>query len=328
MGLGRRAIGVDASPLGVAIARVRTTLLGEAGRERLVSRGGAHRRGVGRAGAQAAASRGAAPGPAGRSRAFTPHVLFELLGLRELVMATPDDDVGRALRLCLSSILVKFMKAGPEAPRDGADEADRARRPVAHAGRPRGGAGARPGGAGAANAGRHARARGDRRRRARAADRRPAARRWCCRRRPTPAPTTTPRIHDARFLWLGLSEKKFRRVQLGARGRARRRRRGRLVARPSRRSFIARDRARPAPGRPRAAGRRRRRRRRPRRERARRHRGRGRRRRAGAGRARLAGAPAARSPPGGDLRRPARAASTCCCSKRSGAARRTGRCRS
>ena len=27
-------------------------------------------------------------------------------------------------------------------------------------------------------------------------------------------------IHDARFLWLGLSEKKFRRVQLGARVQA------------------------------------------------------------------------------------------------------------
>ena len=37
MGLGRRALGVDASPLGVAIARVRTTLLGDAGRERLVT---------------------------------------------------------------------------------------------------------------------------------------------------------------------------------------------------------------------------------------------------------------------------------------------------
>ena len=28
-------------------------------------------------------------------------------------------------------------------------------------------------------------------------------------------------LHDARFLWLGLSQKKFRRVQLGARGRSR-----------------------------------------------------------------------------------------------------------
>ena len=46
-------------------------------------------------------------------------MLFELLGLRELVFATAGGQVGRALRLCLSSILVKFMKAGPEAPRDG-----------------------------------------------------------------------------------------------------------------------------------------------------------------------------------------------------------------
>ena len=42
-----------------------------------------------------------------------------MLGLRELVFATEEDQVGWALRLCLSSILVKFMKAGPEAPRDG-----------------------------------------------------------------------------------------------------------------------------------------------------------------------------------------------------------------
>ena len=49
-------------------------------------------------------------------------MLFELLGLRELVLATPHDDVGHALRLCFSSLLVKFMKAGPDAPRDGADK--------------------------------------------------------------------------------------------------------------------------------------------------------------------------------------------------------------
>ena len=37
MGLGRRGIGVDASPLAIAIARARTKLLGEAERERLVA---------------------------------------------------------------------------------------------------------------------------------------------------------------------------------------------------------------------------------------------------------------------------------------------------
>ena len=72
MGLGRRAFGVDASPLGVAIARVRTTLLGDAGRERLVAEAAADRRGVRRAGAQAPAARRAALGRARRSRAFTP----------------------------------------------------------------------------------------------------------------------------------------------------------------------------------------------------------------------------------------------------------------
>src|SRR5690242_15521255 len=35
-------------------------------------------------------------------------------------MDTAEDEVGRALRLVFSSLLVKFMRAGPEAPRDGA----------------------------------------------------------------------------------------------------------------------------------------------------------------------------------------------------------------
>src|SRR5262249_30043933 len=118
MGLGRRALGVDASPLAVAIARTRTTLLGEEGRGR--------RRSPAPPGAEASGERARkrrrpevprwARGEIARFRA---HVLFELLGLRELVMEHADDDVGRALRLCLSSILVKFMKAGPAAPRDG-----------------------------------------------------------------------------------------------------------------------------------------------------------------------------------------------------------------
>jgi SAM-dependent methyltransferase len=121
MGAGRAAVGVDASPLGVAIAKARTTLLGQPGRARLE---------------QAAAAIATEAGDRARKRRrpelptwsrgelvrFHPHVLFELLGLRELILATPDDEVGHALRLCLSSLLVKFMKAGPEAPRDGADK--------------------------------------------------------------------------------------------------------------------------------------------------------------------------------------------------------------
>ena len=112
MGLGRRAIGVDASPLGVAIARARTTTLGQAGRERLHTEA-----------ARIATESAESPPWATREfERFHPHVALELLGLRALVMATPDDDVGHALRLCFSSILVKVMKAGPEAPRDGAEK--------------------------------------------------------------------------------------------------------------------------------------------------------------------------------------------------------------
>ncbi|HET6148135.1 MAG TPA: DNA methyltransferase [Polyangia bacterium] len=121
MGLGRRAIGVDASPLGVAIARVRTTVLGEAGRarltaeaERIAAESGEHARKRRRPDSPPWAKR--------EFERFHPHVALELLGLRALVMATKEDDVGRALRLCLSSILVKVMKAGPEAPRDGAEK--------------------------------------------------------------------------------------------------------------------------------------------------------------------------------------------------------------
>jgi SAM-dependent methyltransferase len=139
-----------------------------------------------------------------------------LLGLRELVMATPEDDVGRALRLCLSSLLVKFMKAGPVAPRDG--EAKRIARGVP------------------------SRMLADR-----AAE---LARGLAALERRTPPGTPAPEIvegdaralpagagnaalvlssppyagtydyaaiHDARFLWLGLPEKKFRKAQLGAR---------------------------------------------------------------------------------------------------------------
>src|SRR6185312_5076637 len=118
MAAGRAAFGVDASALAVAIARARTTLLGEAGRERLVAEAA---RIAEEAGERARKRRRpeVPPWARGEIARFHAHVLYELLGLRELVFATAADEVGRALRLCLSSILVKFMKAGPEAPRDG-----------------------------------------------------------------------------------------------------------------------------------------------------------------------------------------------------------------
>ena len=215
MGLGRRAFGVDASPLGVAIARVRTTLLGEAGRERLVREAAA----VAEQSGERARKRRRPDVPYWATKEvarFHPHVLYELLGLRELVMALPDDDIGRALRLCLSSLLVKFMKAGPNAPRDGAEKriarggpsrmlADRA---VELA---RGLAALEqrmPAGTAAPEI-----SEGD----ARALPMAAGSAALVLSSPPYAGTYDYASIHDARFLWLGLSEKKFRRVQLGAR---------------------------------------------------------------------------------------------------------------
>ncbi len=118
---GRRALGVDASPLCVAIARARTTLMGVEGRTRLEAAAAA----IAEESGERARKRKRPDLPSWAReeiRRFHPHVLFELLGLRELVMATPKDEVGHALRMVLSSLLVKFMKAGPDAPRDGEEK--------------------------------------------------------------------------------------------------------------------------------------------------------------------------------------------------------------
>jgi SAM-dependent methyltransferase len=216
MGLGRHALGVDASPLAVAIARARTTLLGEAGREQLV-----------RAAAQIAEESGERARKRRRPDVpkwarheiarFHAHVLFELLGLRELVMAHADDDIGHALRLCLSSILVKFMKAGPAAPRDGeakriargvpsrmlADRASELARGLAALER------RMPAGTPAPEV-----SEGD----ARALPMATASAALVLSSPPYAGTYDYAAIHDARFLWLGLAEKKFRRTQLGARG--------------------------------------------------------------------------------------------------------------
>jgi DNA modification methylase len=114
---GRVATGVDASPLAVLIAKVRSTLLDEAGRDRLVSVA----RELSTESAERARKRIRPEIPAWARREherFSPHVALELLGLRELVGQTDEDDVGYALRACLSSILVKFMRA-PEPGADG-----------------------------------------------------------------------------------------------------------------------------------------------------------------------------------------------------------------
>ncbi len=122
MGSGRTALGIDASPLGIAIAETRTTVLGEAARAELV----AEARRIAEEVGENARRRRRPEIPAWAKpefERFFPHVAFELFGLRALVMETKKKTpVGRALRLCFSSNLVKLMKAGPEAPRDGADK--------------------------------------------------------------------------------------------------------------------------------------------------------------------------------------------------------------
>jgi 16S rRNA G966 N2-methylase RsmD len=109
MAAGREATGVDASPLAVLIAKVRSTVLDEEARARLVSTAGE----ISAAAAERARKRirPEIPAWAGREKErFSPHVALELFGLRELVGQTGEDEVGYALRACFSSILVKFMR--------------------------------------------------------------------------------------------------------------------------------------------------------------------------------------------------------------------------
>lgn len=109
MAAGRTAVGVDASPLAVLIARVRSSVLDEAGRDRLVESAGQ----IATEAAERARKRVRPEIPAWarhETSRFLPHVALELLGLRELVAGTAEDAVGIALRICLSSLLVKFMR--------------------------------------------------------------------------------------------------------------------------------------------------------------------------------------------------------------------------
>src|SRR6185312_9409351 len=159
------------------------------------------------------------PWARGEIARFHAHVLYELLGLRELVFATAADEVGRALRLCLSSILVKFMKAGPEAPRDG--EAKRIARGV-------------PSRMLADRAAELARGLAALERRAPPGTPAPKIEEADARALPIPGGAAALVLssppyagtydyaaqHETRFVWLGLSAREFRRVQLGARAGA------------------------------------------------------------------------------------------------------------
>ena len=215
MAAGRAALGVDASALAVAIARVRSTVLGEADRERLVAEAAR----IGEESSERARKRRRPEVPPWADQEiqrFHAHVLFELLGLRELVFATKEDQVGWALRLCLSSILVKFMKAGPEAPRDG--EAKRIARGI-------------PSRMLADRAVELARGLGSLERRMPAGTPAPEVHEADARALPIPdrkaalVLSSPPYAgtydyaaqHETRFVWLGLSARKFRRLQMGAR---------------------------------------------------------------------------------------------------------------
>jgi SAM-dependent methyltransferase len=109
MAAGRKATGSDASPLAVIIASVRTSPLDFVGRQRLLE--AAHA--IEEASAERARKRQRPEIPKwakSESDRFEPHVALELYGLRELIGQTDEDEVGRALRASLSSILVKFMR--------------------------------------------------------------------------------------------------------------------------------------------------------------------------------------------------------------------------
>ena len=319
-GSGGAAIGVDASPL----ARRDRPRADDGAR-----RGGA--RAAGRARPRASPrsrASGRASGGAPRCRAWARREIARFHAARALRAARParagvgDARGRRRARAAPLPVVdpgeVHEGRARGAARRRG--EADRARHPVAHAGRPRGRAGARAGGAGAAHAAGHAGARGDRRRRARAADSRPAASALVLSSPPYAGTYDYAAQHETRFVWLGLSRgssgacSSARGPSGSATSRAR-------LARPTQARFVAEIARVLRAGRPRAAGGRRRRRRRPRRERARRRRGRGRR-RSGSSRSRAPRRRARSTIAGWRRSSPtARAASTCCCSRNARPAR-------
>lgn len=114
MAAGRTAMGTDASPLAVLIAKVRSTLLSEGQLGQLVE--SAHK--ISEEAALRARKRIRPRIPAWATKEtshFSPHIALELYGLRDLIGETAEDAVGWALRASLSSILVKFMQTGPRA---------------------------------------------------------------------------------------------------------------------------------------------------------------------------------------------------------------------
>jgi hypothetical protein len=102
----------------VRIARVRSHPLDAESRLRLIAKAGE----IGETVAAEARRRVRPKIPAWAAQErqrFAPHVALELLALRQRILTEGKDTIGLALRMCFSSLLVKFMRSGPEAPRDG-----------------------------------------------------------------------------------------------------------------------------------------------------------------------------------------------------------------
>jgi len=107
---GHAAIGVDASPLAVRLARCKSAVWGEPSRRRLVERA---RRLAARAAERARAARGERL-PGFDPTRFAPHVFREIHLLREGIEEERDAALAEALRLVLSSILVKVSERRSE----------------------------------------------------------------------------------------------------------------------------------------------------------------------------------------------------------------------
>lgn len=105
---GRRSLGVDLSPLGVRLARVKTDVRTEASRERFR----ATIEGIAERSEERVRTRvdARAPLPHGELQWYAPNVLKELAGLREEIRAIEDVEDRRALEMLLSSIIVKVSK--------------------------------------------------------------------------------------------------------------------------------------------------------------------------------------------------------------------------
>lgn len=103
---GHRALGTDLSPLAIELARLKTRLTTAAERRAMVQ--AAHA--VADEAAARVRARVRAPVPPGEAKWFPPHTLAEVAALAALVAGTPPGFVRDALRMLLSSILVKVSR--------------------------------------------------------------------------------------------------------------------------------------------------------------------------------------------------------------------------